>query len=243
MEKINKFIKFIILGTVPNISILAASNDYSMFGAKEEIVYNVHWSFISVGRATLGIQRVSSSTLRVYSAAESYKFFDSFYKVRDSVESLWDTRFERSLKFAKRLREGKKSSDTEIIIDTATDTARLGEDKWKVTRNALDVLSALHYVRLKKLTPGTTVMMDVYTKKKLWPLVVDVIKRETIEVGDKKYDTILVEPKMREEGIFKAKGRIWVWLTDDEKKIPVRMSSKVLIGSVSVDMTEIINIR
>ncbi|PIX16443.1 MAG: hypothetical protein COZ72_00970 [Elusimicrobia bacterium CG_4_8_14_3_um_filter_50_9] len=44
---------------------------------------------------------------------------------------------------------------------------------------------------------------------------------------------------MREEGIFSAKGSILVWLTDDKRRIPVRMSSKVLIGSVTVDLIEI----
>jgi len=68
---------------------------------------------------------------------------------------------------------------------------------------------------------------------------VKVIKKEKIKVGDKKYRTILVEPMMREEGIFSAKGSILVWLTDDKRRIPVRMSSKVLIGSVTVDLIEI----
>jgi len=62
---------------------------------------------------------------------------------------------------------------------------------------------------------------------------------DKIKVGDKKYRTILVEPIMREEGIFSAKGSILVWLTDDKRRIPVRMSSKVLIGSVTVDLIEI----
>ncbi|MBA3065714.1 DUF3108 domain-containing protein [bacterium] len=209
------------------------------FGDREELVYNVHWSFISVGEAVLGLERISTSSWRVYSTANSYPFFNSFYKVRDIIESVWDLDAQRSLRFEKHLREGKKNREELIVIDTAANMAVSKGDKWDVTPFALDVLSALHFIRMKPLTVGKKIVMDVYTNKKLWPLEVEVIKKQKIKVGGKKYNTILVEPKMREEGIFSAKGRIWVWLTDDKKRIPVRMSSKVLIGSVSVDLIEI----
>ncbi|MBA3052347.1 MAG: DUF3108 domain-containing protein [Candidatus Omnitrophota bacterium] len=209
------------------------------FGEKEELVYNVRWSFINVGEAVLGLNRISGSVWRVYSTAKSYSFFDSFYKVRDSIESLWDIGLGRSLRFEKRTREGGKEKDELIVISAATNTAVKDGRKWKVSPRALDVLSALHFIRMQPLSVGKNIVMDVYTKNKLWPLEVAVIKKERIKVGDKKYSTILVEPKMREEGIFNAKGRIWVWLTDDENRVPVRMNSKVLIGSVSVDLIEI----
>jgi len=217
----------------------AADSAKLPFGEKEELVFNVRWSFISVGEAILGMERISSSTWRVYSKARSYRFFDSFHKVRDTVESVWDIDAMRSLRFEKHLREGKKVTEDLIVIDTTTNMAVRKGYEWKVSPNALDALSSLHFIRMKPLHVGKTITMDVYTKKKLWPLEVKVIKKQKLKVRGKKYRTILVEPKMREEGIFKAKGRIWVWLTDDEKRIPVRMNSKVLIGSVSVDLIEV----
>jgi len=213
----------------------------SFLGAdgKEELVYNVRWAFISVGEAGLGMERRDNAVWHVYSTAKSYSFFDNFYKVRDRIEALWDMGSGRSLRFEKQLREGKKTHDELIIISTPTDTAVISGEEWDVSPRALDVLSALHFVRTQPLTVGKDIVLDVYTKKKLWPLKVKVIKKEKIKVGDKKYRTILVEPIMREEGIFSAKGSILVWLTDDKRRIPVRMSSKVLIGSVTVDLIEI----
>ncbi|MEA2082460.1 MAG: DUF3108 domain-containing protein [Elusimicrobiota bacterium] len=234
---LTKFVLFAVFVCAPGLH--GADSAKLPFGGKEELVYNVHWSFISVGEAILGLERISSSTWRVYSKAKSYPFFDSFYKVRDTVESVWNIDAMRSLRFEKHLREGKKVTEDLIVIDTVTNMAVRKGYEWKVSPHALDVLSSLHFIRMKALTVGKKIVMDVYTKKKLWPLEVEVIKKQKIKVRGRKYRTILVEPKMREEGIFKAKGRIRVWLTDDEKRIPVRMNSKVLIGSVSVDLIEV----
>jgi len=216
-------------------ALMNASPENFPFGEKEEIVYNIRWSFINCGQSSLKIERISTSCFKITSLAKSYPFFDHFYKVRDRIEAWWDVKRMRSLRFEKHMREGKRAVDDLIVIDPAKNIAVRKNETWMVTPHALDVLSSLYYIRMNNLTPGRPIVVDVYTKKKLWPLNVKVIRREKIKVRGREYKTILVEPEMREEGIFKAKGRIWVWLTDDEKKIPVRMKSKIPIGSIIVE--------
>jgi hypothetical protein len=67
---------------------------------------------------------------------------------------------------------------------------------------------------------------------------VKVLKRERIEVPAGKFDCILVEPVLKSEGVFQSKGSIFVWLTDDERRIPVLVKSKVPVGSISVSLTD-----
>jgi len=64
-----------------------------------------------------------------------------------------------------------------------------------------------------------------------------VLGKETVKVPAGKFDCIIVEPVMRTEGIFKAKGRIKIWLSDDRYKIPVKMQTEVFfIGSVTAKL-------
>jgi hypothetical protein len=48
----------------------------------------------------------------------------------------------------------------------------------------------------------------------------------------------VVEPLVREGGLFKSEGRVVVWLTDDERKMPVRVNTKVIIGSIDSELRE-----
>ena len=42
---------------------------------------------------------------------------------------------------------------------------------------------------------------------------------------------MVIEPKLKGEAVFKQSGRILIWITNDEYKIPVRLESKITIGS------------
>ena len=88
-------------------------------------------------------------------------------------------------------------------------------------------------MRTKKLEVGKKYEFDVGTGKKNWPLVVEVVRKEKIKVPEGKFKTFVVIPKLREEGIFKAKGELEIWITDDDRKFPVKMRSKIEFGSIT----------
>jgi hypothetical protein len=37
--------------------------------------------------------------------------------------------------------------------------------------------------------------------------------------------------------LFKSEGNIIIWLSDDELRIPIRVKTKVVIGSIDADLT------
>jgi hypothetical protein len=53
----------------------------------------------------------------------------------------------------------------------------------------------------------------------------------------------VVEPLIVEGGLFKAKGRFLLWITDDDKKIPVKMSAEIPIGSIDGELREFYGIE
>lgn len=62
----------------------------------------------------------------------------------------------------------------------------------------------------------------------------EVIKRETIKLKNGKYDTYLLEPELKDLiGVFRKSenATIKIWLTADKRKIPVRIKSKIVVGS------------
>jgi hypothetical protein len=64
-------------------------------------------------------------------------------------------------------------------------------------------------------------------------LEVKVLRREKVKVPAGEFDCLVVEPVLQASGIFKHEGRLTVWLTDDQFKIPVLMKSKVAVGSIA----------
>jgi hypothetical protein len=80
--------------------------------------------------------------------------------------------------------------------------------------------------------------VDNHTDKKNYPLEVKVLKKERVEVDAGTFDCLVVQPILQAAGVFEQKGTLTVWLTDDQKKMPVLMKSKVVIGSITTELTD-----
>jgi hypothetical protein len=102
-----------------------------------------------------------------------------------------------------------------------------------------DALSSFYLTRFQALPVGGTITFEYHASRKTMPLEVRILGRQKVKTPAGKFSCIVIEPMLRAGGIFKNKGRLVIWLTDDERRIPVQMKSKVLIGSVKVVLQEV----
>ena len=211
------------------------------FGVGEKLEFSVKYGKIPAGTAVMEIPEIISpdgyKTFRIVSTAYSNDFVSIFYKVRDSVETLVDVSGIFPRKFAKKLREGGYRSDRSTIFNQKDHLAITGDDTIPTYSFVQDALSSLYFLRTQEIVLGKDILIDNHTDRKNYPLKIIVHKKEKIEVPAGKFDCIVVEPVMRAEGIFKAKGSIKIWLTDDQYKMPVMMKSEVyFLGSISAQL-------
>jgi hypothetical protein len=99
-----------------------------------------------------------------------------------------------------------------------------------------DVLSAFYYVRTQPLAPGDSLEVPNHSDGKNYPLMVRVLRRETITVPAGTFTCLVVEPLLKTAGLFKQEGRLTIWLTDDARKMPVLMKGKVTVGSIVAEL-------
>ncbi len=209
----------------------------------EYFQFSIDWSGLNGGSALMQVQNMQTvdghRTWRIVTKAESNSFVSKFYKVRDRAESFIDQDSLFTRKFEKHLREGSYKKDISIRFDQVGRKAAYENGKsFDVPARVHDVLSAFYYVRTCPLPEGATIAIPTHDNEKSYEMVVRVIRRERIEVTAGKFDCVVVEPVLKSEGIFKSKGQMFVWLTDDERRIPVQVKSKVPIGSISVTLTD-----
>jgi hypothetical protein len=81
-------------------------------------------------------------------------------------------------------------------------------------------------------------VFDYHASKKSLPLEVKIIGRERVETPAGTFNCVAIEPRLKAGGIFKNKGRLVIWITDDERRMPVLMKSQVAVGSISVVLQE-----
>jgi hypothetical protein len=146
------------------------------------------------------------------------------------------------LRFEQRIREGSYKRDFVATFDQARHIARTTDGKeFPIPPYVHDIMSAFYYFRtidFRGREIGDVIMLQNFYKDKTHDLAVRILGRQELEVAAGTFNTIVLEPMVREGGLFKSEGRIVVWLSDDELMIPVRINSKVVIGSIDVELRE-----
>lgn len=211
------------------------------FAPGEEFEFAVKYGVVRAGDAKLaveGLEMVNGEpAYRLASTARSSRFFSTFFEVKDRVESVWSVTRRVPLRFERHIHEGNYTRNEVVQFDPEAGTATYPKGKVKeIPPGAQDVLSAFYYVRTQNLAPGDSLEVPNHTDGKNYPLVVRVLRRETITVPAGTFTCLVVEPLLKTAGLFKQEGRLTIWLTDDARKMPVLMKGKVTVGSIVAEL-------
>lgn len=214
------------------------------FTQGEELHFDVDYGFITVGTAKMAIPSYSTifdrKCYQVIFTVQSKPFFDWTYKVRDRYESYIDVDGLFPWKFEQHIREGGYTRDFVVTFDQERGQAYTPKGQYPIPPFVQDILSALYYARTlsyEGYRPGQKVWLKNFYKDTTYTLGVKYLGRQTIEVEAGKFKTIIVEPLITEGGLFKASGRILVWITDDDRKMPVQVDAEIPIGSITSELT------
>ena len=220
--------------------------------AGEVLDYSIGWNFITPGKARLHVKETKNENeLEIVSRAWNHSWF-KVLTVDDTISSVVsaDSLFPKV--FHQRIHEGSYKRNARTVYDFSAkkasikDTAGKGSEiKYQIdtviTLNGSErcILSAFYLARTFKLEPGDTAYFDAIGGKKLYKLKVIVHRRETINTVLGKKTCLVIEPVIQGDGLFKAKGKLTIWLTDDKERIPVLMKSAVALGSFAATLTSV----
>ena len=213
------------------------------FAEGEWFQFSIQYGAIRAGDALMQVESVENVAgrpcYRLVSKAESNSFFSMFFKVRDRVDSYMDVEELVSRRFSKNTLEGKHRDNFTIDFDHGTGKARYSDGaEFEFPACSQDILSAFYYVRTLDLEVGRSVQVPCHADKKNYPLEVKVHRREKVKTPAGQFTCLVIEPVLKTSGLFKQKGKLTIWLTDDEYKIPILMKSKILVGSISAILTD-----
>jgi len=195
------------------------------FTLGERLVYDVGYSFITAAEAVFSIPEIQTISGRecyqVLFSVNTTRTFSFFYKVDDRYETMIDKKGIFPWRYKQRIREGKYSNDFDAEFDQLNNIAITKNGRYPIPPYVHDVVSAMFYCRtmdFSKSRPGQKEYLQNFTKDKTFQLAVKFLGYQG--------------------GLFKSEGRILIWMTNDERKIPVKVSTKVPIGSIDAELRE-----
>lgn len=203
----------------------------------ETLRYAMSWKIFAGGFMTISvsdpIELEGKPAFKIELSAISNDFISNFFVVRDSITSWIDRTTLQSLRYEKHSVEGKRVDDERIDFDLETRIATRENRRIRFEPPVFDSLSAVYYLRTRPLQPGEPVEMEVVSGKHAYRLVADVLGRESVKTPAGTFLATKVHPKMKEEGLLKSSGDLWIWFADDPARTPVVIRSKLNFGTLT----------
>jgi hypothetical protein len=218
----------------------------SAFPIPERLEFEISYTGITAGRAVQEVT-LEGNEVRIVSTAKSADWLKVFFPVDDRIESVLISGappFYIGVPrlYRERIREGWTRFQKDAVFDrqklevNTKDLLKNSETTKSITKQTYDSLSSFFYFRSIPLQVGASYYIDIFDCKKLWNTEVQVLRREVIETPLGRFSTVVIKPLLSSEGIFARTGDMYIWLTDDDRRIPVRMKSKVRVGSITVTL-------
>jgi hypothetical protein len=236
-----------------SLNILSQTNSFNgefrvlenkAFKEGEKLTFDVNYGFVTAGIAVMEVPQIKKISGRnayhVTFEVNSVPSFDMFYKVRDRYETYIDVEGLFPWRFEQHIREGGYTRDFSAFFDQRKGKAKTTEGEYEIPLYVNDIVSAFYYARTldySNMKVNDLIHLQNFYKDKVYNLDVKFLGKEVVEVPAGKFECIIVEPLVKEGGLFKHEGNIIVWLTNDELKIPVKVRTKVVIGYVEAKLT------
>jgi len=214
------------------------------FPVGEEIDYEVFWGIFMVGEATAKAEWVNRDGRRLLSlsmTAKSNGLVEKLYPVEETMRTLLDPATFLPLSFEKKSREGRHRYHEITTFDHAAKKGHwksLLKDKQKdfdIEADTRDLMGLMYWIRKEPIPAEETRVYRVMTDEKMYELIVEAGKREKVSLENYgKVPCIKMEPKGKFNGMFVRKGRMFLWLSDDERYTICRATASVPVASIKI---------
>jgi uncharacterized protein DUF3108 len=224
---------------------------HAMYQGGEKLLYRVFWSGgIKIGELQMEIIKVEGkdSDFELRATVTDSGLFHFFYPVKDSFTTRVQGEKRLPFKYEVIQKEGRSYRATRHTeYDQKTGRIRYQKNDqepvfYKVEGEVHNEFSSFFFTRILDLEPDRPVVVPTFADGKRHEVVVRTAAETRIENtirGD--VNVLPVTPVMRFKGLYDKDGDTVFWLTNDQCRIPVRIQSKILVGSLTAELVSYIN--
>ncbi len=215
------------------------------FGPGEILEYDVKFGFLGKrGEGFMSVDGLEAVRGRTtYRVTMAYEGGLLFAKVKDHFKSWFDVAnlvTLRSVEDTKQLNR-ERFKHFELYPETRTwervDNGNSGE---MPTSEPLDQISFFYFVRTLPLEVGREYTFNRYYRESGNPVILRVLRKDTVEVPAGTFPVIVVQPIIRSSGAFGEGGKAELFFSDDERRLLVRMESDIpVVGRLSLHLRTI----
>ncbi len=198
----------------------------------ERLSFHGRWFGIPVGKGWIEVkERIvlnGRAAYHIQAEGDSTELLSTFYPIHDVIHSYLDVDSLQPLQFEKYQREGHYRAEEIVTFDYGRLTASYrsllnGTTKdVPIPPDVQDIVSAFYWLRRQPVVPGQPLVLNIYSDEKVYRTEVLPLKTLMLELLRRgTFPCLLVEPKASFKGLLVRRGRMWVYVSLDARRVPL----------------------
>ncbi len=226
------------------------------FKVGEEVVLDISYFGVDAGELTIQtmpfVEVNGRRAYRFRSIARTVSVFEMFYKVDDVAETLVDYETLNPFSYTLDVKESKLLRDARALHNwqkgrmffwdkkiTKDGGVEEKKEDWEIPAYSQNIFSSLWYLRAFKLVPGKKLKFHMAHEGEVLLITMEVLRQEKLKTTEGELNTVVLRPSAEKNGHKKDIGNNLFWLTDDDRKLMVRLESKIKLGTIVGSLSRI----
>ena len=242
-----KRFSFLILLSIGILAdVYAQLPDYRLgaFQVGEKLKYKVRYGFINAADVTFQVNDAKKEfngkrAFHYVASGKTTSSFDFFMRVRHRYDSYADQVELLPYQFTESVREGNYKRDGYANFDQKGNKVSASKGSFKVPDHTFDIISLYYFARcidIRDMRVGEVIKMNYFLDDGTYPADIEYLGKETISTESGKFECIKFSPALQPGRVFRKDSRMYIWITNDANRIPVKVEVEILIGSVILEL-------
>lgn len=216
-----------------------------VFKSGEELSYKLRYSIFTGAEATIHVEDGNKiiqghPTFHIVADGKTAGTFDVFYKVRNRYESYVDRNTILPYFYTENRREATYRHTDNVTFDHEDHKITADKGVFPFKGKVFDFVSAYYFARgidISKITIGEKFDMAYFLEDGIHTLTITYLGKEKITCALGTFNCLKFNPTIIPGRIFRKDSKLYLWITDDNNRIPVKAHVELIVGSVTMEIT------
>jgi len=216
-----------------------------VFKVGEQLNYRLKYGFFTAAEADLKVENTDIKydghpAYHIVVEGKTAGSFDVFYKVRNRYESYVDQKTLLPYYYAENRHEGSWKHSDKVTFNHESDKITANKGTYPYTGKVFDFVSAYYFARtidISKMHVGDKFELKYFLDDGINSLGITYVGKEKVTCSMGTFNCLKFNPTIIPGRIFKKNSKLYLWITDDDNRIPVKAQVEVILGSITMDLT------
>jgi hypothetical protein len=214
------------------------------FKTGEKLAYTLKYGPFTAAQANLSVQESpikfdGKPAFHIVADGRTAGTFDVFYKVRNRYETYVDEKTLLPYFYAENRHESSYKHTDKVTFDHDNNTIKAAKGTFPFKGDVFDFVSAYYFARcldVSKIHIGEKVTLNYFLEDGIHALTITYMGKEKISCPLGTFNCLKFNPTIIPGRIFRKDSKLYLWITDDNNRIPVKAHVEVIVGSLTMDL-------